>query len=104
MKTTNRNQSLEVDIVDGELRIHIGVDTLAFAAENPPGNGLWGDGAQVKVLNNDQWAEDVRDELKHEEEDGTTVVHLLFDAAMRQACENGSATKKKRRKGWRRKG
>jgi hypothetical protein len=80
-----------VEIVDGELRIRIGVQTLAFAAENPPGRGLWDDGQQVSVLNADEWAEDVRRELLRDEEDGTTELHLLLDSAMRQACENGSA-------------
>jgi len=86
-----RDHRLEVEIVDGELRIRIGVQTLAFAVENPPGRGLWDDGQQVSVLNADGWAEDVRRELLREEEDGTTELNLLLDSAMRQACENGSA-------------
>ena len=86
-----RDHRLDVEIVDGELRIRIGVQTLAFAAENPPGRGLWDDGQQVSVLNADEWAEDVRRELLRDEEDGTTELHLLLDSAMRQACENGSA-------------
>lgn len=86
-----RDHRLDVEIVDGELRIRIGVQTLAFAAENPPGRGLWDDGQQVSVLNADEWAEDVRRKLLRDEEDGTTELHLLLDSAMRQACENGSA-------------
>ena len=86
-----RDHRLDVEIVDGELRVRIGVQTLAFAAENPPDSGLWNDGAMVSVLNADEWAKDVRSELLREQEDGTNILHLVLDAAMRAAAENGSA-------------
>ena len=86
-----RDHRLDVEIVDGELRIRIGVQTLAWAAENEPPPGLWGDDARVSVLHPDEWAEDVLRELLREQEDGTTEVHILLDSAMRQAAENGSA-------------
>jgi len=89
--TQGMDHRLTVEVIGGELRIRIGVRTLAFAAENPPGRGLWDDGQKIRILNTGAWAVDVRRELLSEEEDGTTEVHKLLDEAMRRACENGSA-------------
>jgi len=83
-----RDHKLDVAIVDGELRICIGVDTLAWAAEN---SALWSDPYTLRVTDPDTWAEDVQRELLREEEDGSTDFDELLDGAMRRAAENGSA-------------
>lgn len=85
-----KNKPLVVEIVDDELRISIGVETLKIATENVPEGGLWDDGSYISVQNPTEWAEDVQAELLEEQEDGTTPVHLLLEEAMKRAAEQGS--------------
>jgi len=87
----NENRRLTIEVVEDELRISIGISTLAFATENYPDElGLWKDGTHLRVTDKQQWAKDVSGALEHDEHDGTTPVHLLLDEAMRKAAEDGS--------------
>ncbi len=76
------NQDLAVEIVDGVLTISIGVDTLVKAVD-------LGDDSIV-VIDPHAFAADILSVLNDEAEDGTTPVHLLFDAAAQRAVEDGS--------------
>ncbi len=90
----SRDAPLRVTVSSGVLRIEIGVDTLAGCAERhtehqaereePVGY----DGPQV--TDRDGLAQDVRRALEHEEEDGTTAVHLMLDGSITRAIEQGS--------------
>lgn len=74
---------LTVEIKDGCLCISIGVKTLAFAITHSPELNL-------NVTDFEGFAADVARELRDEQEDGTTPVHLLLDEAAAKAVENGS--------------
>jgi hypothetical protein len=82
-----KNKSLKVEIIDGELRISIGISNLKKAMETSPDERLtW-----YKVLDLEAFAKDVVNELLDEDEEGTTPVHRLLDNAFFFAIENGSA-------------
>ena len=91
-----RDKHLTVEIIDGELRISVGIDTLKFAAEHSPDNRLTQyDGEKneflsYKILDSKEFAKDVSCSLQNEEEDGTTPVHTLLDNAILDAIEQGS--------------
>ena len=91
-----RDRRLEVEVIDGELRISIGVETLKFATEkasDPPFTWLDEDTEEFmcfEIIDADQFAEDVKSALLAEREDGATPVHLLLDAASMSAIEEGS--------------
>lgn len=91
-----KDSPLRVGIVNGELRISIGVSTLKFAAENSPDPRLTVlDNEKdkfmcYKVVDENEFAKDVVHALKSEEEDGTTPVHELLDNAIFSAIEDGS--------------
>jgi len=92
----SRDQPLIAEIKDDQLQIRVGLDTLKFAAERSPNDSLcWyddktGEYVSHKVIDTDEFGEDVRQALLKEAEDGTTPLHLLLDAACVDAIENGS--------------
>ena len=82
-----RNNPLKVEIVDNELRISLGVGTLAHAVEHGHPLRTIED---AEIIDDDQLARDIVRELEWSEEDGTTAVHRMLDAAAYAAFENGS--------------
>ncbi len=95
MKFKNADKPLKVEVKNNILTISIGVDTLVFAVEHGDYDFLKinDDNEQVnkyKITNAPGFAKEVALELVQEEEDGTTPVHLLLDAACLKAIENGS--------------
>lgn len=71
--------------IEGErIIISIGVETLAFAAEECDGN------PKVKILDAKQLALDAIFELVKEDEVGASKLTDLFDDAVNAAMENGS--------------
>ena len=80
----SKDKPLTVEIVDGVLNISIGIDTLCFALSENDFH------TQFKVTSIKGFAKDVLNELLSEEEDGTTLVHRMFDEAADNAIENGS--------------
>lgn len=89
-----RDAPLAVAVTDDTLTISIGIDTLAFA-----GNGFFQAEAfaafgreepATKIIDNAVWAKEVAAILEKEEEDGTTPLHMLFDAAFESAANAGS--------------
>lgn len=81
---------LDVNIKNGCLIISVGVKTLAFAAEN---NQFFcsADGEQQIHINDPNlFAKDVLRALKTEQEDGSTPVTRLIDAACEITIEQGS--------------
>jgi len=81
------SKELTVEHVDGEIRISIGVELLSFAIEHAP---RW-DNGWIADPDNDykDFAESIIAALQHEEEDGTTLLHVAFDAAAEHALEQG---------------
>lgn len=87
------NDELRVEVRDKRLVISIGIDTLAWSFAHHP--SAYDDEGELrkdwpKVTDPEQFANDVRDELRREMEDGSTPVHFLLDAATMEACEQGS--------------
>ena len=93
----NKNKTLEVKLENDVITISIGIDTLAYAAKHAP-TGLFynkmfnPEGTIKRIVDKKEFAEDVVRELQVEEEDGTTMVHEMFDRAINQAIENGTCS------------
>ena len=91
-----KGRPLTVEVTGDELRISIGISTLAWAAEHSPDERLcWydadsGEYLSFPVTDELRFAKDVVDELLTEDEEGTTAVHLMLDRACLNAIENGS--------------
>ena len=85
------DRPLTIGIEDDELVIRIGFDSLKFATENNSSDYFTTEeGGNLFVVTDPKtWAESVVSMLKVEEEDGTTPVHEMFDAAFIRAIEYG---------------
>jgi hypothetical protein len=87
------DRPLKVGIENNQLVIRIGIDRLAYSAENcerfydynfhegPP---------YIKITNNEEFANDVIRQLVKEAEDGSTPLDGLLDDACVDAYEDGS--------------
>jgi len=91
---TSRDKPLKIKIYKGILSISIGVRTLAHVAEFNPELERYdeesGDTNAPKVTDHDAFTKEVLAMLRREEEDGTTIVHEMFDKAVEMAIENGA--------------
>ena len=84
---SDRDTPLTIEIVEGELVIRIGIDTLMVAVR---GGDDWDD-ETMTIVDADAFAVEIAHALEHnEQEDGTTDVHLAIDRAAMHAVENGS--------------
>lgn len=88
---------IDVELVslEGEdIVIRITPDALKFATEQGPALEEWNDdtGAlrKVEVTDIAVWRAELISALRHEQENGDTPVHLLLDAAVRAAVEDGA--------------
>ncbi len=72
-----------------ELVIRLPIDALVTATEACPAFEPIEDSAP-KVTDPREWMKAVVDELNHEEEDGTTLVHLMLDEAFEKAADQGA--------------
>lgn len=82
-----RDHGLTAEIVDGKLIISIGINVLAHACEfGHPENQA----DEFRIVDKDEFAKDILNEITREEEDGTTPLHRLFDAATLEAIDQGS--------------
>ena len=86
---------LTYEVVDDELVVRIGIDTLAFAADhndlfNPfdEDSNKWFQ--RWKVIDNKGWAEDVAHELNREDEVGGSPLIYLIEKMFEKAMEDGS--------------
>lgn len=77
----------EAYIRDGAILICVPMAALPDALEQNPRDDSYAD---CRVTDLGGFARDVVRELNREAEDGTTPIHLLFDAAMAEAIEQGS--------------
>ena len=85
------DNTLEIKIVDGILIISTGIKSLAAAFECSPENyDTEKDESIYKASDITAFANSVVYELLDEEEDGTTLVHLMFDKAFNNALERGA--------------
>lgn len=78
---------LKTELIDGEIRISIGLEALAFAVEYSPD---WDDDYKIDRRHNfKDFGKSFLKYLEYEEEDGTTPVHRLFDNVALEALEQG---------------
>ncbi|MBN9034242.1 MAG: hypothetical protein J0I23_31150 [Rhizobiales bacterium] len=86
MKPTNAQMSapLTVTVEDGQLKISIGIALLAFAVQSPE---AWPE--DFYICDIPEFAKSMARRLQREEEDGTTLVHRMLDAAADEALEQG---------------
>jgi hypothetical protein len=90
-----KDRPLTAEVVDGELRISIGIEVLKDATERSPDPRLcWLDEeldefVGFKICDIKEFAKDVIYALT-EEEDGTNMLHTLLDNACLKAIEDGS--------------
>lgn len=89
----SRERPLRVRVVDGELRIDIGVNVLAFAALRAP--HLWDETGRrpderYRITSPTRFARDVQRALLAEKEDGSTPLEDLLDRVTQEVIEDGS--------------
>lgn len=75
-------------IEDGHIVIRVAVDALPAIVE-----GAWAAGglaARLKVTDAAALAREIAHELNREDEDGTTLIHKMFDAAIDEAANQGA--------------
>lgn len=90
---TNKDRPLTIAVEDDELVIRIGVDVLAHCFEigedNQPFNEELNDYQRTwKVIDKHEFAKGVAEGLREEEEDGSTPLTKILDAAFIRAVEN----------------
>jgi len=77
-------KQLTVEVEDGQLKISIGIALLAFATQTaldfPP---------DFKINDLRDFAKSMVGQLQRQEEDGTTPIHRMFDAAANEIMEQG---------------
>lgn len=83
-----KDQQLKVEVVDDRLVISIGIGLLAFAVQASSDASGWPE--DWYVSDPAAFAAEVARQLENEEEDGTTPVHRMLDAAALEALEQGA--------------
>lgn len=88
-------QSLSVTVKDGLLQISIGVHVLCNAVAYAEWANVWNDELydyvrQFAITEPDLLANDVRHEMLHEREDGSTPLSDFLDAMTENAVNEGS--------------
>lgn len=81
-----KDDHLKVEIVDDRLVISIGVGLVAFAVQTPDATDWPND---FYISDPAVFAKELVRALEDEEEDGTTPVHRMLDAAALATLENG---------------
>lgn len=77
------NKVLEAKMKDGVISISVGVEHLIKISE-PKVRG------EFTVVNMNEFAKDILSSLESEDDDGTTLMHKMFDEAITNAIDNGS--------------
>lgn len=87
---SDTNEQLKIELSkDGKLIISIDTDLLC--------NAIFGRIEDFRIVNQHEFIKDLIQELESEEEDGTTLVHRMFDKAADSAIENGSENVEEKR-------
>lgn len=79
-----KNQILKVELVNDKVEISIGIDVLAFATEYGCEVNI---GGGFTVTDKEGFAKNIVSQLNDEAEDGTTLVHRMFDKAAMEVLE-----------------
>ena len=81
-----RNEHLKTEIKDGMLVISIGIDTLCHAVSIGRRYGI----GEISITNKDLFTNELLRELNAESEDGSTLVHHMFDVAASRTIQAGA--------------
>jgi len=87
---------MRVEIEGNEVVVRLTVDALVSATERGPAlddliHGRGGnESTRVNVTDRLVWVDEFIRELRREEEDGTTLLHRAFDAAISRAVDSGA--------------
>lgn len=89
------DKHLTCEVVDDELQIRIGIDTLGFATDrselfNPFDEDRNDFVQRWKVIDNKGWAEEIADELNREDEIGGSPLIYLIEKMFQKALDQGS--------------
>lgn len=76
-------------IEDGAIVIRLPLDNLALVLDGAWAANNWS--TRYKITNLTEFANDLVLELNSESENGTTAIHKMFDAAIVEAIDQGSA-------------
>ena len=80
-----RDKGLDIKVEGGVLTISIGVNALAQAIRMGFDDRM----DPIKITDTEEFIDAVVNELSWEEEDGSTVVHAMFDLAAERAIHDG---------------
>lgn len=78
----------EAEIVDGKIVITLSISHLQTAIDG--GTMLGTIDGSWKLTDPDKFAKDLLVSLHSEDEEGTTVIHRMFDEAINEAIEQGA--------------
>jgi len=92
MSIKDDQMPLRCKAVGGDIEMGVGMNVLAFAAENHPDfwdgeSGL--DVPNIKITDRQEFARAVADAINDEAEDGSTLLTRMLDAAIAKAVEDG---------------
>lgn len=87
MSENNREKELKIVVEDDQIKITIGVSTMANAAQYGPYLQQFEE--DEYIIDADVLAKSVIGRLQVEDEIGTTLVHDMFDGAIEGVVENG---------------
>ena len=80
-------KTLKVSINKGVLHVEVGINHLLRISQ------IWGDFREeedVRIIDFQKFEKELQTVLTDEEEDGTTLVHRMFDTALTNLAESGS--------------
>lgn len=80
----NKNKPLTVEILEDQIIISIGLETLKMVQEHGSCS------TEGKIIDLDEFAQDVHSVLIDEDESGINMVMDMIDEAIEKAMENGS--------------
>lgn len=89
---SHHNQLLAVDLADDRVEISIGRKALLNFLKHSDQWPVHQSGRALKILDEEQFLEEFCNYLMQESENGETVLHNAFEAAMVELHEDGSET------------
>ena len=80
-----KNTNLTVEVKEDALLISIGTETLCHSCEVGRRYGL----SDIKITDKKQFLASLTRQLEFQDEDGSTLMHEMFDSAVTAMLENG---------------
>lgn len=80
-----KNTNLTVEVKEGVLLISIGTEILCHSCEVGRRYGI----SDIKITDKKQFISSLVRQLESEDEDGSTLMHEMFDGAVTVMLENG---------------